>query len=97
MPVAMSEPNTQVLPEIPTVEEMRTWKRAELFQWIQQRSGDILEGDDLYNFNKACMKGVGFLRSSYKVFHEDCHLSVGASLGLEELVDEVKSKFIPWT
>ena len=108
MPVAMTdsvepeheqtEPSTQVLPAIPTVEDMETWDKKKVLRWIQQRNRGILEDDDLDNFNKARMNGTGFLLSSYEFFHQDCHLSLGASLGLQALVNEVnKSKFIPWT
>jgi hypothetical protein len=109
MPVAMTdsveleheqtEPSTQVLPAIPTVEEMETWNTAVLLQWIQQRSRDMLKDDDLDNFNKARVSGKVFLRSSYKLFYNDCYLSVGASVELEALVDLVKEggEFIPRT
>jgi len=99
MPVAMTdsvepeheqtEPSTQVLPAIPTAEEMETWDKKKVLRWIQQRNRSILEDDDLDNFNKVRMNGIGFLRSSYKVFYEDCYLSLGASLGLVALVEQV--------
>ena len=106
MPVAMTdsvmtdsiqpELSTQVLPKIPTVEDMNTWDKNKVLRWIQQRNR-ILEDDDLNNFNKARMNGTDFLLSGYKFFHQDCHLSLGASLGLQALVNKVnKSKFIPW-
>jgi|SRR5271156_4490828 len=106
MPVAMTDlvqPNpgqsTQVLPTIPTVEDMKNWDKGKVLLWIQQRHPKLLIGDDLDNFIKARILGIAFLRSSFKVFNENCHLSVGASLGLEALVDLVKEggEFIPRT
>jgi hypothetical protein len=99
MPVAMTD-SVEVLPAIPTVEEMETWNRKKVLRWIQQTNPNPLEDDDdLDNFKKANMNGKGFLRSSYKVFYNDCLLSAGASLELEGLVDQVNEggEFIPRT
>jgi|SRR5271155_293091 len=107
MPVAMTdsveleheqtEVSTQVLPAIPTVEEMGTWNKKKVLRWIQQTNPDLLEDDDLDNFKKARVSGIVFLHSSYKLFYEDCYLSVGASVELVELVNQVKEggEFIP--
>src|SRR5271155_3654101 len=93
-----TEPSTQALPTIPTIQDMDTWDKEKVLRWIQQRKPNVLQYDDLDNFNKARIDGTAFLDSSYMIFHEDCHLSVGASLGLRHLADEVKEgKFIPWT
>ena len=84
-------------PEIPTVQEMETWDKEKVLQWIQQRSRNILKDDNLEKFNKADITGSAFLLSSFEFF-KSCALSPGASLVLASLVDEVKGgKFIPWT
>jgi Trm5-related predicted tRNA methylase len=92
-----TELSTQVLPTIPTVQEMKTWDEEKVLRWIQQRDRNILKGDNLDNFNKAGIHGRAFLFSSYNFFSKECGLSPRASLGLENLVDEVKEgKFILW-
>ena len=92
-----TEPSTQDLPTIPTVQEMQTWKMEKVLRWIQQRDPNILEEDDLNNFKKARIAGSAFLLSSFEFF-KGCDLSRGASLVLNGLVDEVKEgKFIPRT
>ena len=93
-----SEPGTQDLPQIPPVDEMKTWDEEKVLRWIQQKDRNILKGDSLDNFNKAEITGRALLASSFEFF-KDCGLSRGASLALKNLVDEFKaaSKFIPWT
>jgi hypothetical protein len=76
-----TEVSTQVLPTIPTVEEMRTWDREKFLRWIQQRSHDILEDDDLDNFNKAHINGAGFLRSDFKDGRRCKDINVNEVLG----------------
>ena len=89
-----TEPSTQDLPTIPTAQEMETWNKEKVLQWIRQREPNILEGDDLENFNKADITGSAFLLSCFEFF-KGCDLSRGASLVLNGLVDEVKkSKLI---
>ena len=108
MPVAMTTSfksvsrrtglRSQDLPTIPTIQEMETWDKEKVLRWIQQRDSNILERDNLDNFNKAGIAGSAFLGSSFKSFNKRCGLSRKASLGLKRLVDEVKEgKFIPWT
>jgi len=91
-----TELSTQSLPTIPAVEEMKTWDEKKVLQWIQQRDGDLLKGDNLNTFDNASIVGRTFLASSYDFFKKECGLSPGASLGLMDLVDEVKEgMFIP--
>jgi hypothetical protein len=92
-----TEPSTQDLPTIPEIGTMQRWDNEKLLRWIQQRNSKILEDHDLDTFNRLRFTGVAFLRSDYKFFHETCHLSPIASLGLEGLADQVKEgKFISW-
>jgi len=91
-----TEPSTQDLPTIPTVQEMKAWDEEKVLRWIQQRDRNILKGDNLDNFNKADITGSAFLLSSFEFF-KGCGLSRGASLVLNGLVNEVKEgKFILW-
>jgi hypothetical protein len=94
-----TDPSAQELPEFPTIEQVETWDKKKVLRWIQKRKSNILEDDDLDNFDKARIDGPAFLDSSLKIFNENCSLSTGASLGLMRLVNEVKeqSKFIPRT
>jgi hypothetical protein len=87
----------QDLPTIPTAEEMETWDEEEMRRWIQQRNRNILKGNNLENFNKACIMGRAFLASDVE-FYQTCGLPRGVGLALKDLADEVKRgvKFIPW-
>jgi hypothetical protein len=109
MPVAMTtslesksegtDLNTQELPTIPTVQEMKTWDAGKVLRWIQQRDPNILvEEDDLNNFKKARIAGRAFLAFSAEHFNT-CDLPRGIGLALKDLADEVKEegKFIPQT
>src|SRR5438270_8150293 len=90
------KPKRTDLPTIPTAQEMEAWNKEKVLRWIRQREPNILEGDNLENFNKADITGSAFLLSSFEFF-KSCALSPGASLVLAGLVDEVKEgKFIPW-
>jgi len=90
-----TEPSTQVLPNIPTVEDMNTWDEKKVLRWIQQRIP--LKDKNLDAFNKAGFIGAGFLDSDVGFF-QSCGLPPGISRALQALVNEVnKSKFIPWT
>jgi hypothetical protein len=107
MPVAMTtsieskpdrtNPSTQELPIIPTVQDMEAWSKKRVLRWVRKRSHNILKGDDLEKFNNANVTGRAFLFSSFEFF-KSCALSPGVCLVLAGLVDEVKGgKFIPWT
>jgi hypothetical protein len=76
-------------PGIPTVQEMETWDKKMVLQWIQQKNHNILKDDNLEKFNKARITGDAFLLSSFEFF-KGCALSPEASLVLASLVDEVK-------
>ena len=91
-----TELSTQVLPTIPTVQEMKTWDEEKVLRWIQQRNQNILKGDNLEKFNKAGFTGSDFSISTVEFFNKLCGLSVGASLLLDDLLNEVKRprKFI---
>jgi hypothetical protein len=96
MPASLeSEP----LPEIPAVQDMRTWSKEKVLRWIVQRDRNILEESDLDNFKKARIPGRAFLASHLKFFQKSCGMSPGVSLALKELADEVREggKFIPQT
>src|SRR4051812_20822033 len=94
-----TEPSTQELPTVPTVQEIETWDKKKVLRWIQKRKPNTLEDDDLDNFNKARIDGIAFVDSSFDFFNKICGLSPGVSLGLMRLVNEVKEEgeFIPWT
>jgi hypothetical protein len=82
-----------------TVQEMEAWDEEEVLRWIQQKYCTILKGDNLENFNKACIGGIVFLGSDVD-FYETCDLPRGVGLALKLLADKVKeeeSKFIPRT
>ncbi|KIW99530.1 uncharacterized protein Z518_11269 [Rhinocladiella mackenziei CBS 650.93] len=85
-----TQTSIQDLPTIPTIEEMTSWDKEKVVRWILQRDKGLLEGHDLKYFKQANIRGRAFLRSSYDFFRNECSLSPGASLELEELVDEVK-------
>ena len=96
-----TEPSTQPLPTTPTIltaQEMETWGKTRVLQWIQERTRNILKGDNLEKFRGADITGTAFLLSNFKFF-KSCALSPGVSLILGNLVDEVKNggKFIPST
>src|SRR5271155_136659 len=91
-----TESSTEVLPNIPIVEDMNTWDEKKVLQWIQQRIPDMLKDKNLDTFNKAGFD-AGFLDSNVGFFHS-CGLPPGISRALQALANEVnKSKFIPWT
>lgn len=88
------ELGTQDLPTIPTVEDMKTWDKGNVLQWIQQRDPIILKGDNLETFNEAYIMGRAFLASGVK-FYQRCGLPRGVGQALKNLADEVKGgKFI---
>jgi hypothetical protein len=91
-----TELSTQVLPAIPTVEEMKTWDPEKVLRWIQQRPGITLKGDNLEIFKKGDIGGIAFLASDVE-FYRTCGLPRGVGLTLEDLAKEVEEgKFIPW-
>jgi hypothetical protein len=94
-----TEPSTQELPIFPTVQDIESSDKEKVLRWIQKRNSNALEDDDLDKFNKQRINGIAFLDSSFDIFNKICCLSVGASLALMRLVNEVKEKgkFIPWT
>jgi len=94
-----TELNTQDLPTIPTIQEMRTWDNEKLLRWIRQQNPSILQYDnDLDTFTQLHLSGIGFLGCDYKFFNEVFRLSPAASLGLRGLVNAVKEgKLLPWT
>jgi hypothetical protein len=108
MPVAMTtsfdpepertEGSTQELPAIPTVQQMESWDEKEVLRWIKEKYRTILNGDNLENFNKACIGGITFLDSDVD-FYETCRLPRGVGRALELLADKVKEEgeFIPRT
>ncbi|KIX01365.1 uncharacterized protein Z518_09090 [Rhinocladiella mackenziei CBS 650.93] len=84
-----TRPRTQVLPEIPIVEEMKMWDRQTVLQWIQQRNSLIFQGDDLNSFDGAGICGEVFLDTSYDFFRKECGILPGPSLTLTRYRDEV--------
>jgi hypothetical protein len=85
--------------ELPTSQQMKTWDREKVLQWIQQIDSNILEDDDVDNFKKAGITGRVFLDSDVDFYYKTCGLPPGVGLVLKRLADEVKAggKFIPWT
>ena len=94
-----TEPSTQDLPTIPTVQEMKAWDEKKVLRWIQQRNRNILKDDNLEKFNKAYIIGSSFLDSDVDFYYKICDLPPGVGLALKKLADEVKEegKFIPRT
>ena len=92
-----TEVNTQELPTIPTVQEMKAWDEEKVLRWIQQRDRNILvEEDGLNNFKKARIAGRAFLAFSVEDF-KACDLRLAVAVALKDLADEVKEgKFILW-
>jgi hypothetical protein len=90
--------STQILPDIPTVQQMQNWETEEVVQWIKQRDSTLLEDDDVDNLKKARIRGRAFLLLSFEDFQR-CNLVVGIAAELKNLADQVKgkSKFIPRT
>ena len=93
-----TDPSTQELPTIPTVQEMKAWDEEKVLRWIQQRDRNILKGDNLDNFNKAGITGRAFLAFSVEDF-KACDLPLAVAVALKDLADEVneEGKFIPRT
>jgi hypothetical protein len=58
--------STQELPENPTAQETKTWNKAEVLRWIQQRDPNILKGDNLEKFNKELEPSWSLMLSSIK-------------------------------
>jgi hypothetical protein len=84
-----TEPSTQDLPTIPTVQEMKAWDEEKVLRWIQQRDRNILKDNNLNNFKQAGIHGRAFLAFSVDLF-KSCGLSLACSVALQDLVDEVK-------
>jgi hypothetical protein len=86
-------------PEIPTVQEMKTWDKEKVLQWIRQRDRNILKDDNLEKFNNAYIIGSVFLDAEFDFYYKICGLPPGVGLALKILADEVKAegKFIPRT
>jgi hypothetical protein len=77
---------------VPTVREVEDWNKDRLLKFIQQKRPHILEDDDdLENFKKAKISGKFFLTLAGKTefFEEKCHLPVGISGELAEVVKEI--------
>jgi hypothetical protein len=92
-----TEPSTQDPPETPTAGKVEEWNEEEVLQWIRKRNRNILRGENLENFKKACILGTTFLASDVE-FYQTCGLPRGVGLALKNLADKVKEgKFIPWT
>jgi hypothetical protein len=94
-----TDPSTQKLPDIPTVQEMKDWDEETVLQWIKQRNRNILKGDNLKKFKEVCIIGSLFLDSNVDFYTKNCHLPLGIGLELQKLVNEVnkEGKFIPRT
>jgi len=73
---------------------MKTWDKEKVLWWIQQREPNLLADDNVNKFKKANFTGSAFLLSNIGLF-EHSGVSLGDSIALNGLVDEVKSKFIP--
>jgi hypothetical protein len=93
-----TEPGTQNLPTFPTIQQMKTWNREKVYQWIQQRDPDLLRGNSLRSFTKAAIGGRAFLVFSIEDF-KTYGLPLADAAALKDLADEVKEKseFIPRT
>jgi hypothetical protein len=84
--------NTQKLPSLPTVKQMKTWDAGTVLRWIQQRHRhSLVEEEDLNNFKNARFAGRAFLVSDAE-FYQTCGLPRGVGLTLQNLADEVKEK-----
>jgi hypothetical protein len=90
--------STQDLPEIPAVQDMITWNKEKVLQWIQQRDPNILEEEDVNNFKEQRITDRAFLAFIIDFFQRYCGLPPRVGLALQDLVKEVKQegKFVPW-
>jgi len=72
-----------------TAEEMKTWEKEAVLEWIQRKKPKLLKGNNLKIFNETDFSGDAFLLSSCE-FSQKSGLSDGVSRVLESLLKEVK-------
>ena len=63
-----------------------------MLKWIQQRSPNLLRGDNLEKFQKADIDGAAFLGMTPEYFKQYYDVSIATGAGLKNLADEVKEK-----
>ena len=89
-----AESSSQSRPEVPsnpTTQQMDSWNKDALLQWIQQKEPALLSGEDLDKFIAAKISGKGFLRRAGDLdFFIKAGLPIGVSQDLALLGDEVK-------
>jgi hypothetical protein len=92
---------------MPTQEEVKSWGKNKLFEFIKGRPQLIEDDDDLENFKAAKISGKLFLdlAGDLQFFKNECHLPVGPSKELANLASEIKGEvkegkllsFIPYS
>jgi len=84
-------------PSNPSVEQMNSWTRQDLLQWIQQKRPDLLIDENLDKFRAAKISGAVFLSIAGEVdSFMETELPLGICTKLADLALQVKegSKFV---
>ena len=77
----------------PTAQEIRTWNKNQLLEWVQRKLPSPLEPEDAEAFLKARMNGEAFLElAGDRAFFIDNGFSVGGSVQLAKLAREIVGK-----
>jgi len=83
----------------PTAQEIRTWNKNKLLEWVQRKLPSPLEPEDAEAFLKARMNGDAFLYlAGDRATFQENGFSVGGSVQLASLAGEIigrKSKNCP--
>ena len=77
-----------------TIQEIKSWNRNRLVDWIQQNLTEPLDDEDKELFLKAKITGNIFLNYAGNIdfYEQRCKLPPGTSAGLADLASEIVSK-----
>lgn len=78
-------------PAEPTVEDVQTWDRGKLLQWIQSHEPIPLDGEDLLVFTGNKIQGAVFMSRDARSY-EDCGIVKGVAAGLQILAGSLMLK-----
>jgi len=85
---------------MPTIQEVKSWNRDQLLEWILQAAPDLFElEEDVQKFRAARIKGSTFLEIASNLdFFKEIHLPVGVYWDLASLARTLneQSKIRPW-
>jgi len=74
----------------PTIEQIESWDKDKLLEWIQQELPGLLTGDDLEKFNVASIRGRAFVKYGGDVeFFSGFKLPYGSGYELAGLAREI--------